>query len=225
MTQKAKNWSAAIAVTALGLGAGALFGPGLLAAFKSPVEYSGHGNPVDKSATVAEQTRAAQLIVKARVMSVENRLLTEVLPVYAEDGVTVTEEREMSTPFTDVTFLISDTLKGKADNLITVLQTGGTLDNGRLGRAQKFAIAGDPLFVEGSEHILFLVDITNDGVHSTGRKLYRTVNAMGRYQVEPDGSLIGPASLHPADDLAALRQLPQTEDQLRTEIESVQRGQ
>lgn len=224
MIQQAKSWSVAVAVIALGLGAGALFGPGLLAGFKQPVEYSGHGNPVDGSITVAEQTRAAELIVKARVVSTENRLLTEVLPVYAEDGVTVTEEREVSTPFTDVTFLVSETLEGKADSLITVLQTGGTLDRGGRGRAQKFALAGDPLFVPGTEHILFLVDITNDGVHSTGRQLYRTVNAMGRYQVEPDGSLIGPAHLDPGHDQPALRQLPQTEAGLRAEIEATKAG-
>jgi len=208
-----------LALAVLSVCAGALFGPHLLARLSPALEYSAQGNLAEKAVTVREQTQRADLIVRARIVSLDNRILTETLPVYAEDAVTILEKREVSTPFTDVSLEILETFKGDSAPFITALQTGGTLRKGRLGRAQHFEIAADPLFQEGSEHILFLVDITGDGVHSTGRQLYRVVNPMGRYELEPDGTLRGMAKELELD-VAALRQLPQTERALRQQIAS-----
>lgn len=204
-----------IAVLALlGLLAG-VYWPRLSARW-SPVEYEGQGNTVEKAVTVAEQSRRADLIVRARVVSLQNRVLTEELPVYAEDGVTVLEKRASSTPFTDVTFQVLETLKGTSEPTITVLQTGGTSKNGS-GRTQKFQIPADPIFEAGSEHFLFLVDISGDGVHSTGRKLYRVVNPLGRYQVGAAGSLRGPrADNHVTPNVPA--DLPRTAQDLRRQV-------
>lgn len=88
---------------------------------------------------------------------------------------------------------------------------------GRFGRAQKFEIAADPLFEVGSEHILFLVDITGDGVHSKGRQLYRVVNPMGRYEIKPGGLLHAPAKDKHLDGVSRSR-LPQSEKDLRRQI-------
>jgi hypothetical protein len=207
-----------LAVAVLSLATGSLVGPRLLARLAPPIEYSAQGNLVEKAVTVAEQTRRADLIVRARIVSLDNRIVTEVLPVYAEDAVTVLEERESSTAFTDVTLEVLETFKGDADSFITALQTGGTMKKGRFGRAQKFEIAADPLFEEGSEHILFLVDITGDGVHSTGRQLYRVVNPMGRYEIKPGGLLRAPVKDKHLDRASLSQQLPQSEKDLRRQI-------
>jgi hypothetical protein len=207
-----------LAIAVLSVIAGSLYGPRLFANWAPALEYVAEGNEVEKATTVAEQTRRADLIVRARVVSLENRVLTEVLPVYAEDAVTVLEKRESSTPFTDATLEVLETFKGTSEPYITALQTGGTLRKGRFGRFQTFEIAADPLFEEGSEHILFLVDVTGDGVHSTGRQLYRVVNSMGRYEIAADGLLR--TSFHEKGiDRAVLSQLPETEQSLRQQID------
>lgn len=205
-----------LAIAVLSLSAGALYGPRLLASWAPALEYVAQGNLVEKATTVAEQTRRADLIVRARVVSLENRVHTEVLPVYAEDAVTVLEKRESRTPFTDVTLEVLETFKGKSEPFVTALQTGGTLRKGKFGRSQTFEIAEDPIFEENSEHILFLVDITGDGVHSTGRQLYRVVNPMGRYEIKADGSLRAPHLEKHAG--RTMSQLPQTQQGLRQQI-------
>lgn len=215
MNSKKRSLLAIGVLAVLGATAG-VYWPRLTARWAPPVEYAGHANPVEKAATVPDQSRRADLIVRARVVSVENRIHTEELPVYAEDGVTVLEKRAVNTPFTDTTFEVLETLKGKSESKITVLQTGGTSKNGS-GRTQKFELPADPIFEDGSEHFLFLVDITNDGVHSTGRKLYRVVNPLGRYQVGTDGALRGPRSdKHVGLEVPA--DLPRTAQDLRRQV-------
>lgn len=206
------------AVSLFSLGAGMIYGPRLMDSFAPALEYSGHGSSIEPAATVAEQTERADLVVRARVVTTENRVLSEILPVYAEDGLTVLEERETRTPFTDVTFEVLETLKGESASIITVLQTGGVLKEGRFARAQKFALAADPLFERDSEHFLFLVEITGDGVHSTDRTLYRVVNPLGRYQIERDGNLLGPDRYERIAD-AVLVQLPENEETLRQQVD------
>lgn len=207
-----------LAVSVLSIVAGALYGPRLLASAAPAREYAAQANWVEQALTVPEQARRADLVVRARVVSLENRVHTEVLPVYAEDAVTVLEERESRTPFTDATFEVVETFKGTSAPFITLLQTGGILRQGRFGRSQKFEVSADPLFTEGSEHILFLVDITGDGVHSTGRQLYRIVNPLGRYEVRAQGLLRGPNDKHV--DRGVQGKLPKTEKELRQQIQA-----
>ena len=215
MNQKKLSLLAIAILVPLGLLAG-IYWPRLSARWAPPVEYEGQANTVEKAVTVPEQSRRADLIVRARVASLENRVVTEELPVYAEDGKTVLEKRASSTAFTDVTFEVLETLKGTSEPTITVLQTGGT-SKGRSGRSQKFEIPADPIFEQGTEHFLFLVDITGDGVHSTGRKLYRVVNPLGRYQVESAGALRGPRrDDHVSPNVPA--DLPRTAQELRKQV-------
>ena len=216
MNNKKRSLLAIAVLAVLGVLAG-VYWPRLSARWGPPLQYEGQGNAVEKARTVPEQSRRADLIVRAKVVSLENRVVTEELPVYAEDAKTVLEKRTSSTPFTDVTFQVLETLKGKSEATITVLQTGGTSKNGS-GRSQKFEIPADPIFEEGSEHFLFLVDITGDGVHSTGRKLYRVVNPLGRYQVGDAGSLRGPRADSHAGPPDVPADLPRTAQDLRRQV-------
>ena len=200
-----------------GLGLGVQFGPRLLDAFESPLEYTGHGSAVEDAKTVREQALRADLIVRVVVDSTENRVLSAKLPMYAEDAQTIIGYRESRTPFTDSTMEGLETFKGDSESMITVLQTGGKLDNGPTARSQAFAMFGDPIFKVGDEHILFLVDISGDGVHSVDRQLYRAVNTWGRYEIRGDGSLHGPESPDTIDG-PILAQLPHTEEALLREI-------
>lgn len=208
----------------LSLVGGGLFGPILVQRLAPPVEFVGHASASEPAVNIDEQTRSADLIVRARVVSLQNRILTEALPVYAEDAVTIIDQREVSTPFTDVTLEVLETFKGKSGSHIVALQTGGTMNSGRFGRLQKFSIAADPLFEEGSEHILFLMDITGDGVHSTGRQLYRVVNPMGRYELRPEGTLQGPDHYERMAP-GIVTKLPRTEPDLREQIYLAMAGQ
>lgn len=170
---------------------------------------------VDQGATVAEMTAQADLIVRVRVLSSETRELRSTLPQYAEDAETITGYVEEVMPFTDSQMQVLEVYKGSAEGTITVMQTGG-LPGTVAADATPFSLFGDPIFIVGSEHILFLVDISSDGVHSTGRKLYRTMNPFGRYEIK-DGVLITPV------DLLAGREaippgLPTTLDELVEQI-------
>lgn len=215
MNKKKLSLLAIAVLAAVGIAAG-IYWPRLSARWAPPVAYEGQGNTVEKAGPVSEQSRRADLIVRARVVSLQNRVVSEELPVYAEDGKTVLEKRTSNTAFTDATFQVLETLKGKSEPTITVLQTGGVSKNPS-GRSQKFEIPADPIFEQGSEHFLFLVDITGDGVHSTGRKLYRVVNPLGRYQVEAAGSLRGPrADKHVNPNVPA--DLPRTVQDLRRQV-------
>ncbi len=170
---------------------------------------------VDQGATVAEMAAQADLIVRVRVLSSETRELRSTLPQYEEDAETITRYVEEVMSFTDSQMQVLEVYKGSAEDTITVMQTGG-LPGAVAADATPFSLFGDPIFIVGSEHILFLVDITNDGVHSTGRNLYRTMNPFGRYEIK-DGVLITPA------DVLAGREaippgLPTTLDELVEQI-------
>jgi len=208
-----------LGASALSLALGTLVGPGLWARVSTQwlgLDYTGHGNWVEPAVTVAEQAARADLVVRARVFSIENRELREVLPYYAADGVTVDGHREHITPFSDVTFEVIETFKGKAEPYLTALQTGGTLVDEKSGVETRFALNDDPIFHKGSEHILFQVDISGDSLHAAGRSLYRVVNPLGRYELA-GGRLVKPVA---ADELSApvAASLPATEEQLLAEI-------
>jgi hypothetical protein len=144
---------------------------------------------VDSGSSVAELASQADLIVRVRVISSEVRVLRQTLPQWAADGKTVTRYVEDAMPFTDSEMQVLEFYKGSPDDTITVMQTGalrGTVP----ADVEAFSFASDPIFRVGSEHILFLVDITKDGVHSTGRKLYRTMNPYGRYELIESSSMM-----------------------------------
>ncbi len=170
---------------------------------------------VDQGTTVAEMADQADLIVRVRVLNSETRELRSTLPQYSEDAETITGYVEDVMPFTDSQMEVLEVYKGSAEETITVMQTGG-LPGAVAADAIPLSIAGDPIFIVGSEHILFLVDITNDGVHSTGRKLYRTMNPFGRYEIK-DGILITPADVLPGNETIPSG-LPTTLDELVEQI-------
>lgn len=206
--------------TVAGLGAGLHSGPHLLDMYASPIEYVGHGSEVEEATNVGEQARRADLIVRVLVVSLENRVLSAKLPMYAEDAKTILGYRESRTPFTDSTMEVLETFKGDSEPSIKVLQTGGRLDSQSqpAGRPQIFRVGSDPIFQVGQEHILFLVDISGDGVHSVDRPLYRVVNSLGRYEILGDRTLRGPGSYDESIDATILSQLPRTEDELLDDI-------
>jgi hypothetical protein len=85
MNSKKRNLLAIAVLALLGAAAG-IYWPRLSARWATPVEYAGHANPVEKAATVPDQSRRADLIVRARVVSVQNRIHTEELPVMPKTG-------------------------------------------------------------------------------------------------------------------------------------------
>ena len=205
------------------LAAGYLVGPALAQMGKPPVEYTGRGNPVDPSQTLEELTASADVIVQARLVHRRNRIHREVLPVYAEDAVTVIGQQAVETPFTDSVFQVVDTLKGPKRHNLVIMQSGGTVRRTGLGRGATFGLVDDPLFLDGSEHMLFLHDITNDGVNSKGRKLFRTVNPRGRFEVLPGGALLEPPVVTNGEEMGEVARLrtPVTADELKQQVRGI----
>jgi len=174
-----------------------------------------YANWADAAFTVAEQATRADLIVRVRVSKVnEPRKLKQSAPIYEDDKL-VGEGTDIM-PFTDSDLQVLETYKGPSYESITVMQTGGSLPATDGDPSINLVMAGDPMFVEGSEHVLFLVDITNDGVHSTGRRLYRIVNPAGRYEIK-NGALINFTAYAEAGEVRAT-ELPQTLDDLLNQI-------
>lgn len=203
----------------LALAGGFVAGPRIIRSVQALINGSegvkAGANWVNQGTTVAEMSSQADLIVRVRVINSETRELRETLPVYAEDAKTVIGEKEFVTPFTDSQMQVLEVYKGSAEDAITVMQTGG-LPEAVDVNATPFSIEGDPIFTPGSEHILFLTDITNDGVHSTGRKLYVIVNPFGRYELK-DGGLITPADVM-VEDGTISSDLPKSLDELVNQI-------
>lgn len=85
--------------------------------------------------------------------------------------------------FTDSEILVLEVYKLSAEQHITVMQTGGSLPAKDGDPAMNLVTLDDPQFVQGSEYILYLKDITDDPVHGQGRRLYGMVNPAGRYDI------------------------------------------
>jgi len=189
---------------------------GLIVGFKSQPAVT-HAIWVDQAFTVAEVSKSADLIVRVYETEAETRELKSVLPYYADDQKTIDGYKEFIDYFTDSKMQVLEIYKGTADEYITVMQTGGAPSVTDSDVKITPSIEGDPIFAAGSEHILFLVDITDDGVQSTtGRKLYRIVNPLGRYEIK-DGNLITPSSYISLDESDALK-LPKSLDELIEQI-------
>ena len=136
-----------------------------------------------QAVTVADEVAEADLIVRAKVTDVNQvRKLRQVLPRYSSDG-KIDGEGVNIMPFTDSEMAVLEVYKGSVEQEITVMQTGGALPAENGDPAMNLVTFDDPLFVAGSEHILFLTDISGDPVHSQGRKLYRAINPAGRYEI------------------------------------------
>lgn len=142
----------------------------------------GHANWASPARSVAEQAAEADLVVRVQVQKVDQvRKLKQALaantPGTSGPGMTII------TPFTDTKMRVVEVFKGSASQHITVMQTGGVLPAADGDPAVNQATDDDPLFVEGSEHVLFLTDISADRIHGKGRQIYRIVNSAGRYEV------------------------------------------
>lgn len=188
-------------------------------------------NWVSTEVKVEELVGSSDLIVRARVVSQDTRLLEQNLPVYTaagSDSTTPLEEvgpssranqvgeRKVITPFTDSTMEVIEVYKGFAEGSITVMQTGGEIPSeNENSPTQKMSTQGDPLFTVGSEHILFLVDISGDDIHAENRILYRIASPAGRYSIQGErvSTTINPQELSNEPVL-----LPTTIDELINEI-------
>ena len=161
--------------------------------------------------TIADEVAGADLIVRAKVTNVNQaRKLRQVLPRYSSDA-KIDGEGVNIMPFTDSEMAVLEVYKGSAEQHITVMQTGGSLPAENGDPAMNLVTYDDPLFVAGSEHILFLADISGDPVHGQGRKLYRAINPAGRYEIQ------GTTVFSPSEFPAAYKP-PKTVDELVSQI-------
>jgi hypothetical protein len=142
-----------------------------------------HANWSSSAATVAEVTAEADVIVHVRVSTVHPpRTLEHVLQ--PDSRGTGGEPIVDVMPFTDTDMQVLKVYKGSVQPVLTVVQTGGAVPATDRHAAIDLKIEGNPLFVVGSEHILFLKNISGDRVHGKDREVYRIVNPAGRYEVQ-----------------------------------------
>lgn len=164
----------------VGFSLGRVAAPTLVSLFPSRPHVL-HTSWASLATTVTEQAAEADVIVRVRVDKVlPARILTQELPPQAQkpgyqDAVDV---------FTDSQLAVTTIYKGQVNRHLTIMQTGGAV--GRTDRHPEvnYELEGDPLFVEGSEHVLFLKNISGDSIHGRGREIYRIVNPAGRYTVQ-----------------------------------------
>ena len=141
----------------------------------------GHANWASQATTIPEVVAEADIIVRVHVNHVPKaRKLKEWLPTDSPDKKLVAAIM----PFTDTTMQVIEVYKGTVSKHVTVMQTGGQLPAADGDSAIHIETHDDPIFVQGSEHVLFLKDISGDAIHGKGRKLYRIVNPAGRYTIE-----------------------------------------
>lgn len=93
-------------------------------------------------------------------------------------------------PFTDTTMRVLRVYKGSAGDHIIVSQTGGKLVATETHPGLDMVLQDDPLYVEGGEHILFLVSLGE----VEGKQMYATINPAGRYDIR-DANVSSPAEL------------------------------
>jgi len=148
----------------------------------------GLGNWVVTKTDVNELAGLADLVVRVRAVSQNERIVKHDLPVSAvKNGDSETsiedykvlepeyvEGRNVTTPFTDTTLEVLEVYKGDSEKKISVTQFGGGEG------ANLNSLAEDPLYVIGSEHILFLTEDYNE----KGQKVYSIINPSARYEVE-----------------------------------------
>lgn len=163
--------------------------------------------------SVLEQMQEADLVVRVRA---KETLSPRIFAKAATDGT----DRHNAMIFTDTRFEVLETYAGSAPAEITVLQTGGKAPRTDKHPALDLYMDEDPLYQVGTEHVLFLKDISGDAVHATDRQLYRVVNPAGRYFV--DGSAVSAASKMGAAERPTL--LTGLESQIRWAVDQAPRG-
>jgi hypothetical protein len=160
------------------LGMGFLIGPNVLRLMNSS-SVGVHALWTSSAATIADQAKEADLIVRVEVQSVdETRAL--IIPIESSEKDVV--------PFTDANLQILEVYKGAVPvgKTIKVMQTGGSLPETEIHPSMSLMLESDPLFIVGSEHILFLKDISGDAIHASERELYRIINPISRYDIQGD---------------------------------------
>lgn len=167
-----------------------------------------HGNWADPSMTVDEQTKHADLVVRVQVDSEPKaRKLKQTLRTDASGP--ATRDSVVITPFTDTKMRVIEVYKGEVGQRIEVMQTGGYLPAEGSDPEIHMLLEGDPIFVKGTEHILFLKNISGDAIHAKGRSLYRTINPASRYEIK-GAEVVShadlPAGVTPPASLVALMQ-------------------
>jgi hypothetical protein len=130
--------------------------------------------------TIDEEAAEADVIVRVQVRKVRpaRKLETPLPPEAQQNGF-----KKLVTPFTDTDLEVLEVYKGSIEKSISVMQTGGVLAKTEDHPTVNWEMEGDPLLVEGAEHVLFLVNISGNEVHAKNRQLYRIVNPAGRYDV------------------------------------------
>lgn len=144
---------------------------------------SSTANWASSAATIADQMAETDLVVRVKVIGVKTRKF-ETNSLGDTAGSKMNRPIANIMPFTDSEMQVLEVYKGEAEKQITVMQTGGVLAANDGDPAIEMVIDDNPIFVVGDEHILFLVDISNDPIHAKGRQLYRPVNPAGRYLIQ-----------------------------------------
>lgn len=133
---------------------------------------------VSAARTVAEVTAEADAVVRVRVSNVSpTRAVVKPLP---EDGRRFGRPTVDVVPFTESTMQVLEVYKGAVGDQLVVSQTGGRLPATDAYPSLNVVLPGNPLFVPGSEHILFLVGPTEIGGQ---QQVFRPVNPAGRYEI------------------------------------------
>lgn len=146
-------------------------------------EGGAHAAWISSAETIAEQSQEADLIVRVQVVDqAEPRFMWSPTP----DGIDRADGRS-TFAFTDTQVEVLEVYDGKAEvgDRLWTLQTGGDLVT-KTGAISRLELDDDPLYRVGQEMVLFLVDISDDPVHANGRPMFRTVNPMGRFEIEGD---------------------------------------
>jgi len=183
-----------------------------LATGPRPVHHMSSGPQVthaqwsSAATTIDEQSAEANVIVHVRAREVGTVRAVEMRIDAASQK---SDFKVDALPFSDSRMEVVKTYKGSVPSIITVMQTGGQLAATERHPSINMVLDGDPLFVGGQEHVLFLKDISGDEIHAKDRALYQTVNPAGRYDIESgsvaiqaDSALLG--SYSPPTTLEAL---------------------
>lgn len=148
----------------------------------SVLKGEAHAAWTSNAQTVAQQVMESDVVVRVQVLGQsDSRHLWHPTPEGAKPGRFV---------FTDSEVEVLEVYRGDVNvgDRLSVMQTGGDLVT-RGGKLSRLELREDPIYQLGSEMVLFLVDISGDSVHAPNRDLYRTVNPLGRYEIE--GGLAG----------------------------------
>ncbi|MEM8932442.1 MAG: hypothetical protein AAGE94_14770 [Acidobacteriota bacterium] len=136
-----------------------------------------HASWANGAETVIDLVRDSAIVVRAQAVDRgETRSFWQPAPNGAQRAPFV---------FTDTEIEVLEVFRGDVEvgDRLQVMQTGGeyTLKNGTVNLVE---MNDDPIYRFGDEMVLFLADISGDSVHAADRQLFRTVNPMGRFQVQ-----------------------------------------